>query len=43
MNPDVMIYCQFTLRIGAKPTTKNKPETADKWVESRTVSSKVEE
>ena len=28
--------------IGAKPTTKNTQETADKWVESRTVSSKVE-
>jgi hypothetical protein len=30
------------ISIGVKPTTKNTPETADKWVESRTVSSKVE-
>jgi hypothetical protein len=30
------------ISIGAKPTTKNTMETADKWVENRTVSNKVE-
>ena len=30
------------ISIGAKPTTKKTPETADKWVESRTVSNQVE-
>jgi hypothetical protein len=30
------------ISIGVKPTTKTTPETADKWVESRTASSTVE-
>jgi hypothetical protein len=30
------------ISIGAKPTSKNTPGTADKWVENRTASDEIE-